>query len=53
MSKIKMGSIGVDLNDDKAKLFEIFHIGREFIYFQYLNSPTCGICKIVDCWVLM
>jgi hypothetical protein len=53
MIKIKIGSIGVDLNDDKAKLFEVFHIGHEFIYFQYLNSPITGICKIKDFWALM
>ncbi len=53
MSKIKKGSIGVDLNDDKGKLFQIFHIGHEFIYFQYLNSPNIGICKKVDFWILM
>ena len=50
---ILIGSIGVDLNDDNGKLFEVFHIGREFVYFQYLNSPTCGICKIIDFWGLM
>ena len=53
MSKIKIGSIGVDLNDDKGKLFQIFHVGHEFVYFQYLNSPHTGICKIINCWVLM
>ena len=53
MIKIKKGSIGVDLNDDKGKLFKVFHIGHEFIYFKYLNSPSTGMCKIVDCWVLM
>jgi len=53
MIKIKKGSIGVDLNDDKGKLFKVFHIGHEFIYFKYLNSPGTGMCKIVDCWVLM
>ena len=53
MNTIKEGSIGVDLNDDTGKLFQIFHVGHEFIYFQYLSSPTCGICKIVDCWILM
>ena len=53
MSKIKKGSIGVDLNDDTGKLFQIFFIGHEFIYFQYLNSPSTGVCKIEDCWVLM
>ena len=53
MNKIKNGSIGVDLNDDRGKLFQIFHIGHEFVYFQYLNSPITGICKIVDFWALM
>ena len=53
MNKIKKGSIGVDLNDDRGKLFQVFHIGHEFIYFKYLNSRSTGMCKIVDCWVLM
>ena len=53
MNKIKRGSIGVDLNDDRGKLFEVFHVGHEFVYFQYLNSPITGICKIIDFWVLM
>ena len=53
MSKIKKGSIGVDLNDDTGKLFQVFQVGEEFVYFQYLNSPITGICKIKDFWVLM
>ena len=53
MNNLKKGSIGVNLNDDLAKLFQVFSIGDEFVYFQYLNSPSSGICKIVDCWVLM
>lgn len=53
MIKIKKGSIGVDLNDDTGKLFQVLYIGYEFIYFKYLNSTNTSICKIVDCWVLM
>ena len=50
---IEIGSIGVNLNDDLAKLFQVFSIRDEFVYFQYLNSRITGQCKIVDCWVLM
>lgn len=53
MNKLKIGSIGANLNDDKGKLARVYHLGHEFVYYQFINSPIQGLCKIEDFWVLM
>ena len=53
MNELRIGSIGVNLNDENGRMSTIYHVGREFVYFQYINSPVQGLCKIVDYWVLM
>jgi hypothetical protein len=50
---IKKGDIGVNLNDAQGKLARVYHVGHEFVYYQFINSPIQGLCKIEDFWVLM
>jgi len=50
---IKKGDIGVNLNDDKIRLSRVYHVGLEFVYYQFLESPIQGLCKKIDFWVLM
>jgi len=53
MNKLKIGSIGADLNDDNGKLAKVYHIGKDKIYYYFINSYIEGICNIQDFWLIL
>jgi hypothetical protein len=56
MNKLTIGSIGVNLDDEKQRLFEVFHIRDNDVYFKYLQPVgeiTHGHCEAQEIWVLM
>jgi len=54
MNELRIGSIGVNLNYEDAKLCKVTNILNNIVFYHYIENPFyVFFCEYVDYWVLM
>jgi len=54
MKELRIGSIGVNLNYDDARLSVVTKILNNIVFYHYIENPFYVFCcEYVDYWVLM